>query len=77
MTRCASALLVLCGLLSTAGCKREKKPEPLVVGSATANPYAIDDDDVPTSVDYEEEAEKAITPENVEAEVAKMEKELE
>ena len=70
-------VVVVVGLLGVAACKRDHKPEPLAVGSASPKPYAIDDDDVPTPVDFEEEAQKAITPENVEAEVAKMEKELE
>jgi hypothetical protein len=58
-------------------CKSEK-PQPTQAPAATIdNPYTIDDEDVKVAPDFEEEALKAITPENVEAEVAKMEKELE
>lgn len=58
-------------------CKSEK-PQPTPAPAATVdNPYTIDDEDVAVAPDFEEEALKAITPENVEAEVAKMEKELE
>lgn len=58
-------------------CKSEK-PQPTTSPPATVdNPYTIDDDDVAVPPDFEEEAMKAVTPENVEAEVAKMEKELE
>lgn len=58
-------------------CKSEK-PQPTQAPAATIdNPYTIDDEDVKVAPDFEEEALKDITPENVEAEVAKMEKELE
>jgi hypothetical protein len=58
-------------------CKSEK-PQPTPAPAATAdNPYTIDDEDVAVAPDFEEAALKAVTPENVEAEVAKMEKELE
>lgn len=58
-------------------CKSDK-PQPTQSASATVdNPFTIDDEDVPVAPDFEEEALKAVTPENVEAEVAKMEKELE
>ena len=58
-------------------CKAEK-PQPTPAPATTnENPYTIDDEDVAVAPDFEEEALKAITPENVEAEVAKMEKELE
>ena len=58
-------------------CKSEK-PQPTQAPAATIdNPYTIDDEDVAVAPDFEEEALKSITPENVEAEVAKMEKELE
>ena len=58
-------------------CKSEK-PQPTQAPAATSdNPYTIDEEDVAVAPDFEEEALKAITPENVEAEVAKMEKELE
>jgi hypothetical protein len=77
MSRCSVAILLFAVASTMLACKRDNKPEPLAAGSASVNPYAIDDDDVPTSVDFEEEAEKQITPENVEAEVAKMEKDLE
>jgi hypothetical protein len=64
------------GLLCIA-CKSEK-PQPTPAPAATVdNPYTIDDEDVAVAPDFEEEALKAVTPENVEAEVAKMEKELE
>lgn len=59
-------------------CKSER-PQPTPAPSdsnAAANLYTIDEKDVPVAPDFEEEALKAITPENVEAEVAKMEKEL-
>lgn len=72
----AAFLLALGLVLAPLACKSEK-PKATTVASASANPYAIDDDDVPTSVDFEEETLKSITPENVEEEVAKMEKELE
>ena len=49
----------------------------MAVPSASSDPFRIDDEDVPVSADYEEEALKSITPANVEDEVAKMEKELE
>jgi hypothetical protein len=63
--------------LASFACKSEK-PQAMQAPSATfENPYTIEDDDVPVAPDFEEEAQKAITPENVEAEVAKMEKELE
>lgn len=60
-------------------CKSEK-PQPSQAPATSAespNPYAIEDDDVKVAPDFEEEALKDITPENVEAEVAKMEKEIE
>ena len=67
---------LLIALLSVA-CKSEK-PQPTQAPAATAdNPYTIDDADVSVAPDFEEAALKAVTPENVEAEVAKMEKELE
>lgn len=63
------ALLVAC---------KSDKPQPTQAPAATTdNPYTIDEDDVAVAPDFEEDALKAITPENVEAEVAKMEKELE
>ena len=70
---------VLVALVPLAACKRDEKPEATraATSASAANPYAIDEDDVPTSVDFEQDALQAITPENVEAEVAKMEKELE
>lgn len=72
----ASVLFALTLVGLPLACKSEK-PKATTVASATANPYAIEDDDVPVSVDFEEESLKAITPANVEEEVAKMEKELE
>ena len=67
----AAALLVLLA------CKSDK-PQPTQAPAATIDhPYTIDDEDVKVAPDFEEEAMKAITPENVEAEVAKMEKEVE
>ena len=57
-------------------CKSDK-PQPTQAPATIENPYTIDDEDVKVAPDFEEEALKAITPENVEAEVAKMEKELE
>jgi hypothetical protein len=76
-------LLVLAALaggaaaVSLGACKSDNKPKATTVASASADPFKIDDEDVPVSVDYEEEALKSITPDNVEEEVAKMEKELE
>jgi hypothetical protein len=68
-------VVLLCALLLA--CK-EDKPQPTQAPAATSdNPYTIDDDDVKVAPDFEEEALKDITPENVEAAVAKMEKELE
>lgn len=70
--------LALAAALALVACKTDKAaPTTAPSASATANPYAIDDDEVPTSVDYEKEALESITPENLEAEVAKLEKELE
>ena len=64
-------------LVLACACKSEK-PQPTPAPAATVdNPYTIDDEDVAVAPDFEEAALKAITPENVEAEVAKMEKELE
>jgi len=70
---------VIIALALTCACKSEKpQPTPAPSDSTPANnPYTIADDDVPVAPDFEEEALKAITPENVEAEVAKMEKDLE
>ena len=68
--------VLLIALLCIA-CK-EEKPQPTPAPAATVdNPFTIDDEDVAVAPDFEEAALKAITPENVEAEVAKMEKELE
>jgi hypothetical protein len=68
--------LVFIGALLLA-CKSDK-PEATQAPAATVdNPYTIDDEDVAVAPDFEEEALKAITPENVDEEVAKMEKELE
>ena len=59
-------------------CKSEKpQPTPAPSDTDTTDMWKIEDSDVPVAPDYEEEALKAVTPENVEAEVAKMEKELE
>lgn len=69
-------LAALAALPALGACKSDKPKATTVAPSASANPFAIEDDDVPTSVDFEEEALRSITPENVEEEVAKMEKEL-
>lgn len=77
MTNLACFALASVLVLASAGCKTEKAEPTTTAASATAtNPYAIDEEDVPTTVDFEDEANKAITPDNVEAEVAKMEQEL-
>lgn len=64
--------------LTLAACKTDKpQPTPAPSDSSSNNDmWKIDDGDVPVAPDYEEEALKAVTPENVEAEVAKMEKEI-
>lgn len=44
--------------------------------AATTAVVAANDDDIPAEVDFEDEAEKDITADNLEAEIGKMEKEL-
>jgi hypothetical protein len=44
--------------------------------TATATAVAANDDDIPSEVDFEDEAEKDITVDNLEAELASLEKEV-
>lgn len=54
----------------------EKKPTDATTPAPTASGPAIADDAIPVAADFEAEAE-SITPDNVEAEVAKLEAEIE
>jgi hypothetical protein len=75
VTGCVAALAALAVL---AGCKHEKKPEALTAPSATPSlsRYAIHDEDVPVPADFED-AGATITPENLAAELEKLEREVE
>jgi hypothetical protein len=45
-------------------------------GSAGQTATSTPDDDIPTEEDFEDEAEKDVNPDNLEAELAKLEKEV-
>jgi uncharacterized lipoprotein YbaY len=60
------------------GTAAAQKPTSAVAAppSRTAQAVAQNDDDIPSEVDFEEEAEKDITADSVESELSKLEKEL-
>ncbi len=74
----ASALLGLCVSCD----KEEKKPEPAAAPSATAAPTVAAPatpppaETIPVAADFEEEAEKSITPANYKSELDSLEKEI-
>jgi hypothetical protein len=79
-----AASTMLC--LGAACDKEEKKPEPVAAASAPATPPAAApaapapapaaNETIPVAADFEEEAEKSITPANYKSELDSIEKEL-
>ena len=68
----ALALLLL-------GCEEQKSDAPAGAASTKASGAAmaqVKDEDVPTAADFEEEAEKDITADNLDAELDKLDKEI-
>jgi hypothetical protein len=84
------ALVILATVLTFAACDQGKEgpggkststptsaaaPKGPTTGAAAANDD-VDKEDIPVAEDFEEEAEKAVTDDNLDDEVAKMEKEI-
>jgi hypothetical protein len=75
-----AASTLLC--LSAACDKEEKKPEPAAAPSAVAAPTVaapaapVANETIPVAADFEEEAEKSITPANYKSELDSLEKEI-
>lgn len=85
MTCSHAGLLLAAALLATVAC--DDKPEPAASGSGTSVPAASPSpagpeapaatyDDVETQEDFEEEATKEISEDNLEAEIDKLEAEI-
>ena len=65
----------LVAALAAAGCE-EKKDAPAAGAGATPTGAAAQAADLPTEADFEEEAEKEISKDNVEAKLDELEKEI-
>jgi hypothetical protein len=88
MNRVMTILAASTMLCLSASCdKEEKKPEPVAAASAPATPPAAApaapapaapaaNETIPVAADFEEEAEKSITPANYKSELDSIEKEL-
>lgn len=69
-------LLGLSAGLLAAGCGDSTSPGATGGPAASGAPAALADSDLPVQADYEEEAEKAITPASYKAELDALEKEI-
>lgn len=57
------------------GCE-DKKPEGAAPAGSAAAPVALTDKDLPTPADYDDDAEKQITPANYKSELDTLDKEI-
>ena len=67
--------IVLAATALIAGCEEEKKHEAAPTASSAA-PAAIKDEDLPVEADFDDEAEKQISPTNYKSELDTLDKEI-
>jgi len=68
-------LVVLAASMCVVACEEQKPAQP-AAGDTKVAAAAIKDDDIPTPADFDDEAEKDITPANYKGEVDTLEKEI-
>ncbi|MBK9262655.1 MAG: hypothetical protein IPM54_22980 [Polyangiaceae bacterium] len=69
-------LVLLAASMCVVACEEQKPAQPAAGDGKTATAEAVKDDDIPTPADFDDEAEKDITPANYKAEVDALEKEI-
>jgi hypothetical protein len=69
-------LVLLAASICVVACDDKKPAEPGATAEKTATPAVIKDEDIATPADFDDEAEKTITPTNYKAEVDALEKEI-
>jgi hypothetical protein len=70
-------VLALLALSAVAvGCEEQSKPQSGDTPGQTAQAAPIKDEDLPTEAEFDDEAEKQITPDNYKAQLDSIEKEI-